>query len=113
MPWDRSRRVPWRRLAKMYVIYLVVANVVLYAFYRQRYTAGMVANTSLVGLFYGGLLAILVKFGHDPFRSFRRPLRARASAAPSTRPPAVTERAKPAPTRRTSTGSNHPRPKKR
>jgi len=126
MSWDRTRRVPWARLGKMYVIYAVVANAVLYLIDRAHYGWKTTYGTVIGGLFYLALIAILVKFGFDPFRAFRRPTPeeavARREAAAkrrgrSTRGKgeeiAPAPRPKPPPTRRTSAGPNRPRQKKR
>jgi len=119
MPWDRSRKVPWRRLLTLYLIYAAVAAVVIIAFQPHK------ARSNIIGVVGGGviymlLLAVLVKFGYDPFRSFGRRRRGEGSTRPlhaATRkgapPSEPAVRAKPAPTRRTSTGPNHPRPKRR
>jgi hypothetical protein len=121
MAWDSSRRVPWRRVIKMYVMYAVAANIVLYLIDRKHYGVPTIIGIVLGGLFYTLLVVVMVKLGADPFRSFRRPPRPAAgttarSTTRSSRQPAASvpgPRPRPAPTRRTASGPNHPRPKKK
>jgi hypothetical protein len=120
MAWDSSRRVPWRRVIKLYAIYALVANIALAFMYRGRYGVGSAIGTLIAGVFYALLLAVMFKLGLDPFRAYRRSPRADPDGRPVTRASRRNEpdradapRPKPAPTRRTSTGPNHPRPKRR
>ena len=124
MAWDSSRPVPWKRLMRESVIFLVLGAIIFAVVLKDTKPA------SYIGLFGGMLLfvgfsALLAKFGYS--RQSMKQLRAAAAAKPQTprrprggrsdtRPVAVTAtvRNKPAPTRRTSTGpSQRPNRKKR
>jgi hypothetical protein len=101
MAFDSKRVVPWRRLLTEWLVVTVVIAVLFATVFDVR------TADSYVGLVVGGVLyvligALLAKFGYQ--RATLRDLRAAARTTPSaSAPPAVT-RAKPAPTRRTSTG---------
>lgn len=117
MPWDSSRPVPWRRLAVEWAIFAGIMAVV-FAFVSEASAGayiGLLASLPLY-LVFGGVLA---KFGYQ--RKSLRDLRAQdaakraAAASASASPDTAAPRARPAPTKRTSSGrSNRPaRPKRR
>ena len=125
MAFDRNRPVPWQRLSRIFLIYAVVANAMLFLVDRKHYGAGVLIGTIFGGLIYLMLAALLVKFGWQP-RSFAqtRALRAEqaearaakkdagstsASAAGSSGT-ASASRHRPAPTRRTASGVGRQRP---
>ena len=115
MRWDATRPVPWKRLwTEWAVIGLVVAFVAY--FITHNHKVGSYVGIVLAGLIYVGFGAILAKFGYA--RKTLRQLRAEAAAAPRRQVGRTASptpmRAKPAPTKRTSTGpSNRPNKKKR
>jgi hypothetical protein len=112
MGWDASRPVPWRRLVKEWLLYAAIMAVVLAVIYRDADRLVPILGGLLVsGPLYLVLGFVLAKFGYarKTLAELRTP---RASPSPSPADaPAV--RARPAPTRRTSTGPNRSRPKKR
>jgi hypothetical protein len=124
MAWDAARPVPWKRLLTFVAIYsLVVLGI--FGILKPSETL-----QSIPGVVFGAgvavaIMAILTKFGWNPTmlksraevaeaRAQRAAARARPAASPrSTGGSATTPdgpRAKPAPTKRTSTGpTNNPR----
>lgn len=123
MAWDSSRKVPWRRLIREWLIYVGIAGVAFVIYYLARgkkieigLFAGLLSSGPMY-LVFGGVLA---KFGYQ--RKTLKDLRADKAAQPL----AATARAggggsgagavrnRPAPTKRTSTGpSQHRKPKRR
>ena len=130
--WDRDRPVPWKRLFTFVGIY----SLVVFGLFAVLQPDRMLQ--SFPGLLFGAgvavtIMAILSKFGWQPTmlkskdqiaadRAAREESRAAAKAARSSKgsggkaestedgPTAGAPRAKPAPTRRTSTGpTNYPR----
>jgi len=120
--WNRNRPVPWKRLFTFELIYagLFAAFVVL--FERDQVTSALSALLVAV-VATTVLIAVLWKFGWNPaflrsrtelaqIRAQRIAQRQAARAKKSGKPAqaAAPERARPAPTRRTSTGAtNRPR----
>jgi len=107
MRWDSSRPVPWGRLMREWLIYTAVMAAVLAIFFRDD------VITLLIGVLVSGPLyvllgAVLAKFGYQ--RKTLAELRTPRASTTSTE--TTTVRARPAPTRRTSTGPNRPRPKR-
>lgn len=133
MAWDRDRPVPWKRLLTFVGIY----SLIVFGLFAILQPGRMLQ--SLPGLVFGAgvavvIMAVLSKFGWQPTmlkskeqiaadRAAREQARADAKAGRASKgsggkgraageAPADTgaPRAKPAPTRRTSTGStNYPR----
>ena len=116
MAWDSSRPVPWRRLIKDWLLYLVIMTVFLIIL-KDNVSAGTAAGLLASGPLFVILGAVLAKFGYT--RKTMKQLRAetRAKAAHQTKPslaPSMGPRARPAPTKRTSTGSrNRPTSKRK
>jgi hypothetical protein len=113
MAWDSSRPVAWRRLIREWLIYVGIATAVFVIWFLAR--GKSVDVTLFVGLLASGPLyllfgAVLAKFGYQ--RKTYKELRAQrdVAATPTTTRAASTTsspntaRAKPAPTKRTSTG---------
>jgi len=106
--------VPWARLIKEWAIYAGIMAVILIVVFRD----GGRLVPILGGLFVSGPIylafgAVLAKFGYQrkTLGELRTP---RASPRGAAEPAEPAARAKPAPTRRTSTGpSNRPRSKRR
>ena len=112
MAWDASRPVPWRRLGREAIIFLVI-GVIVFALL-DRTDPGTYAGLLLGAALFVGFSALLAKFGYErqtlkQLRSQPSPPRRHAAS-----PPASADRERPAPTRRTSTGpSQRPTRKKR
>jgi len=113
--WDASRPVPYKRLAKEWVIYAAIMGVIFSVFLRD--------STSPGGLFIGlaaslplymGLSYVMAKFGYQrkSLGELRTPRAAPETGSPAGSPPA-TARARPAPTRRTSGGTKPPAKRRR
>lgn len=104
MGWQADRPVPWQRLIREAGIFLVVGALALTLLVKDKHIGTYVGL--LVGmLFYVLFVAILSKFGYE--RQTLRQARERRQAAvatSSTQNAAQFSRARPAPTRRTSTG---------
>lgn len=122
MPWDKTRRVPWKRLFTFEGMYagLFAAFVLLFQRKNDQLVSSfvalgvaVVATTVLISVFY--------KFGWSPaflrsrselqaIRAERVAQRQAARAARSGKTAREPERYRPAPTKRTSTGAtNRPR----
>ncbi len=112
MPWDASRTVPWRRLVREWALFAAILTLIF----------GLIAKApaaSYVGLaasfpLYLAFGAVLAKFGYErkslaQLRSARPP----RAGSPAAQSAASVPRAKPAPTRRTSTGPQRPASKQR
>lgn len=119
MPWDHSRRVPWKRLFTFEAMYagLFAAFVLLF----QRKNDQVVSSLVALGVAVGAttiLISVFYKFGWNPAFlrtraelqairaeriSQRQAARAARSKGGSTATPEP-ERYRPAPTKRTSTG---------
>jgi|HigsolmetaAR201D_1030396.scaffolds.fasta_scaffold07731_2 hypothetical protein len=114
MRWDASRPVPWRRLVKEWLIYAAIMTVVLAVLYRDAdrlipILGGLLAS----GPLYLGLGYVLAKFGYvrKTLADLRTPRATPAGSSAGT--DVAGPRPRPAPTRRTSTGPNRPRRKRR
>jgi hypothetical protein len=102
--WDANRPVPWRRLIREASIFVVIGGLAIAFLVRHPKPSdyfGLVVGM----IFYVGVLAVLAKFGYHR-QSFGE---ARAKRRTATSPPAAAAaqpgaRARPAPTKRTSTG---------
>ncbi|MEX0848071.1 MAG: hypothetical protein WD023_09860 [Ilumatobacteraceae bacterium] len=117
MAWDSSRPVPWKRLMRDWVLYVGIMVVVFLIIYRDRVTPGLFAGLFISGPMFVAIGAVLAKFGYT--RKTMKDLKAesavRASEKQATPVAASTgrPRSKPAPTKRTSGGSNRPSSKQR
>lgn len=113
MGWDASRPVPWRRLVKEWVLYAAIMAVVLAVIYRD----GERLVPILGGLLVSGPLYLVLGYGLAKFGYARKTLAElrtpRATSSSTSAPDAPAPRPRPAPTRRTSTGPNRSRAKKR
>ena len=111
MGWDDSRPVPWRRLAKEWLIYAAIMAVVFAIFFRDDNIVAILGGLIVSGPLYLGLGYVLAKFGYT-----RKTLgdldtpRAGSSSSSKGATAAVDDagRPRPAPTRRTSAGRNRP-----
>jgi Ca2+/Na+ antiporter len=102
LAWDPNRPIPWRRLIREAAIFLVLGSLAMVFLVKKPQVASFVGL--LVGMcFYVGFVAVLSKFGYErqSIRQARERRRAVANAPVAAAPGA---RARPAPTRRTSTG---------
>jgi hypothetical protein len=109
MAWDSTRIVPWKRLIREWLIYVVIAGAAIAIFTAVKgddFNIGVYAGLLVSGPMYVLVGAALAKLGYQ--RKTFKELRAETAAAPprqargaSGQPPG---RAKPAPTKRTSTG---------
>ena len=121
MAWDSSRTVPWRRLVREWLIYVVIAGVAMTIYFLVtdgELSAGLYAGLLVSGPMYILFGAVLAKFGYQ--RKTFKDLRAEREAAPaasrsgsSSSSSSTATRVRPAPTKRTSTGPQHRKPKKR
>ncbi len=105
--------MPWRRLTKEWVIYAAIMAVVLAVIYRDaERVLPILGGLFVSGPLYLALGYVLAKFGYarKTLADLRTPRASPSTSSPSDAPPA---RARPAPTRRTSTGPNRSRSKKR
>jgi len=113
--WDASRPVPWPRLVKEWVIYAAIMAVVFALFFRDDGNLLPILGGLFVsGPLYIGLGYVLAKFGYQrkTLAEMRTP-RATTAERSSGGGEAAAERARPAPTRRTSSGHNRPSKGKR
>lgn len=104
MGWQADRPVPWQRLIREAAIFLVVGAVALTLLVKDRQVGTYVGL--VVGMFfYVAFVAVLSKFGYER-QSIRqaRERRRETVAATSAQAAGQVSRARPAPTRRTSTG---------
>lgn len=123
MAWDSTRKVPWRRLIREWLIYVGIASVGFVIYYLakgKKLEIGLFAGLLSSGPMYLVFGGVLAKFGYQ--RKTMKDLRATKAAQPvavsarsgSGRGGAAGVRNRPAPTRRTSTGpSQHRKPKRR
>ncbi len=115
MRWDASRPVPWRRLVKEWVIYAAIMTVVFAVVFRDGDRFLPILGGLLVsGPLYLLLGFVLAKLGYSrkTLADLRTP-RASSSSSSSSGDDVEEVRPRPAPTRRTSTGPNRQRSKKR
>ena len=114
MAWDSSRPVPWQRFMKEWVV-IGVAVAAISWFVTDNRNPSSYVTIFLAGGVYVLFGATLAKFGY--VRKTLKELRAETAAATPPRTVGTStsgDRAKPAPTKRTSTGpSNRPNKKKR
>ena len=110
MAWDSNRPVPYKRLAKEWLIYAAIMVVLFATLFRDSTNlSGVLIGLAVSFPLWIGFSWVLAKFGYQ--RKTLAELRtARASAGPkSAAVTTPTARPKPPPTRRTSTGHNRPR----
>ena len=101
MAWDANRPVPWQRLLREGAIFLVIGALAMLFLVRHPKPSSFVGL--LIGMmFYVGFVAVLSKFGYE--RQSIRQARERRRAVANAPAMAQGARARPAPTRRTSTG---------
>lgn len=115
MAWDSSRPVPWRRLFREWLIYIAIASVAFVIILRDRLNASIFLGLFASGPMYLLFGAVLAKFGYarksyKDLRAERERAAASKSVAASTSSTgSATGRARPAPTKRTSTGPSQQR----
>lgn len=118
MAWDSSRPVPWQRLIREWLIYVAIATAAFLVIYRNRLELGLFGGLLASGPMYLGFGALLAKFGYarKTFKDLRNQ-RAAIASQPRQSRDATVARDRPAPTKRTATGTaqrpNKPRPKRR
>lgn len=113
MAWDPDRAVPWKRLIREWLVYVVIMTVILVIIYRDRLSPSLFAGLLASGPIYLAIGAILAKFGYQ--RPTVRGARGAAPPTPSAPTATAANRPKPPPTRRTGggrTGSQHGRQKR-
>ena len=115
MRWDNSRPVPWERLMREWVLYVGIMAVILYIFFRDRGFIGAAAGLLISGPLYLAVGYVLAKLGYTrkTLKEMRTPRADSTSSAGDDSPTGTVERPKPPPTRRTSTGANRPKRKRR
>jgi hypothetical protein len=122
MAWDSSRTVPWRRLIREWLIYVAVAAAAIVVYFLvtdKQIDVGLFTGLLVSGPAYIAFGALLAKFGYN--RKTFKDLRAERPAAGDDRrgsdatgtSAATAIRTLPAPTKRTSTGPQHRKPKRR
>jgi hypothetical protein len=104
--WDKNRPVPWQRLIRDWLIYVGIMAVVFLFVYRDDLSAGPFVGLLISGPLFLVVGAVLAKFGYQrkTFRDLRAEGEAKRAVAASATTKPVGTRARPAPTRRTSTG---------
>jgi hypothetical protein len=110
MAWDASRPVPWKRLSIEWTVVAVVVAGLSYFVTHNRQLSSYITIV-LAGAVYVGFGAILAKFGYA--RKTLTQLRAETAATQAASVATPGARPKPAPTSRTSTGSNQRSNKKK
>jgi hypothetical protein len=111
MAWDASRPVPWRRLTREWLVYVLIMTVIFTIFFRDDSFVGIIAGLLISGPLYLAFGYVLAKLGYQrrSYREVRSETRGRAAAgsgggASAAAPP----RPRPAPTKRTGGGSTRP-----
>ncbi len=101
MAWDSSRPVPWKRLAREWVIYVVVMGAIFLLLFRDRPLVGVFAGLLVSGPLYLAFGYVLAKFGYQrkTWRQLRTEDGERSAQTEVER--AEAPRPKPAPTSRT------------
>jgi len=117
MAWDSSRKVPWQRLIREWLLYVGIAAAAYIIYYTTKHRPlqiGLFAGLFASGPMYLLFGSVLAKFGYQrkTMKELRtqRPLASaarasRSNSAASTSP----TRTRPAPTGRTSTGPSQHR----
>jgi Ca2+/Na+ antiporter len=100
--WDANRPVPWKRLFREAAIFLVIGAVAMLVFVKNVKPSTFLGL--LIGMvFYVGFVAVLSKFGYER-QSIREARAQRQAVAAAAAAPPEGAKARPAPTKRTSTG---------
>lgn len=120
MGWDSSRSVPWERLMREWVLYAGIMSAIFLVFFRDNNVIGALAGVLISGPLYLAFGAVMAKFGYT--RKNLKELRAQSKAEESDKAAkqgktsddsnvsgSDGEDHKPAPTSRTSSGSNRPK----
>jgi hypothetical protein len=105
LAWNANNPVPWKRLAKEWLVIGVVVAIISLVVAENRSVASYL-TILLGGVVYVGFGALLAKFGYQ--RKTLRQLRAEAAAQPPRvvgRTSTPSTRTKPAPTSRTGGSS--------
>src|SRR4051794_25133564 len=107
MAWDSSRKVPWRRLIREWVVYAIFATVAFTIYFLatdKKIEIGWLAGLLSSGPMYVAFGAVLAKFGYQrkTFKELKdeRPIAAAARSSRSGSTTAPAARARPAPTKR-------------
>ncbi len=95
MAWDSTRKVPWKRLTKEWLVYLLIILVVFALFFSDSVNAGTFLGLALSGPLYVGFGGVMAKFGYERQKLIRTP----RATQPTSRP--TPQRSRPAPTSRT------------
>ena len=117
MAWDSSRPVPWQRLMREWVLYVGVMALILLVFFRSAGIVGALAGLLVSGPLYLGFGFVLAKMGYQrkTLKEMRTPraesTSSKTDSSDTTTSP--TSRSKPPPTKRTSTGINRQKARKR
>jgi hypothetical protein len=116
MGWDSSRSVPWERLVREWVLYAGIMSAIFLVFFRDNNVIGALAGVLISGPLYLAFGAVMAKFGYT--RKNLKELRAQSKAGASDKQGNKNDDQdvsggngrgdKPAPTSRTSSGSNRP-----
>ena len=119
MGWDSSRSVPWERLVREWVLYAGIMSAIFLVFFRDNNVIGALAGVLISGPLYLAFGAVMAKFGYT--RKNLKELRAQSKAGASDKAAKQGNKNddsdvsggngrgdKPAPTSRTSSGSNRP-----
>jgi hypothetical protein len=115
MAWDKSRPVPWQRLIRDWVLYIGIMIVIFLVAFRDRISGGLIAGLLISGPLFVVVGAVLAKLGYQrkSLRELRAQTAERATAAQPAGASGGGSRAKPAPTKRTSTGPGRPQAKRK
>jgi hypothetical protein len=103
LAWDANRPVPWRRLVREATIFIVIGALVI-TLLIDNPKFGDYVGLLLGMIFYVGFVAVLSKFGYERQSLRQARDRRRATAAQVTAASVPAAKARPAPTKRTSTG---------
>ena len=108
MAWDASRPVPWRRLAREWLVYVAIMAIVFLVFMRDRPLIGIFTGLVASGPLYLAFGYVLAKLGYQ--RRTTKQLRDEKSTTKSSRADDAETpsgpRPKPPPTKRTGSGGD-------
>jgi hypothetical protein len=116
MRWDSSRPVPWQRLMREWLIYVSIMAAILAIFFRDAGIVGALAGLLVSGPLYLLFGFVMAKFGYQrrSLKQLGTPRAGNEKGAQSDQgSTSVTDKRRPAPTRRTSGGGNRPKSKPR
>ncbi len=110
--------MPWQRLIREWVIYAGIMTAIFLLLSRGGSAVGAIAGVLISGPLYLLLGFVLAKFGYQrktmkQLRTDRGNRAASAAAGERDGSEGTTSRARPAPTRRTSQGTNRPSKRKK